>query len=315
MVLKTEDILVDRQIQPFLYHLIGCASGLAGVSTDCGNGPITIQNSAYLSHFLQHQIELHWDAMLKPHDLSLNLESLSKLYELLALQVAESIRKKNPLTIIGGDHSCAIGTWSGVHEAMQAKGDIGLIWIDAHMDSHTPETSETGRIHGMPLAALLGYGDSRLTAILNTTPKFKAENICLIGTRSYELGEANLLQQLKARIYFMDEVKQRGFETILAEAIAHVSQNTIGYGISLDLDAIDPRDAPGVDVPEPNGISARELCNGLSACASDPNLIATEIVEFDPSLDKNHLTEKLLIEILNIFAQGKKQNAIADLTI
>src|SRR5665213_879539 len=166
------------------------------------------------------------------------------------------------VSVVGGDHSCAIGTWSGVYDAMHHLGDIGLIWIDAHMDSHTPETTPTNHIHGMPLACLLGYGYPTLTGVLHAAPKFKPENVCLIGVRSYEKGEAALLKHLNVRVFFMEEVQERGFEVVLAEAVQHVNQHTIGYGITLDIDAVDPLEAPGVDVPEPEGIHVKALCNG-----------------------------------------------------
>ena len=159
----------------------------------------------------------------------------------------------------------------------------------------------------MPLACLLGEGDPTLTSLLNEGPKIRAENVCLIGARSYESAEIALLNRLNVRIYFMEDVKARGFENILQEAVKQVSQRTAGYGISLDLDSVDPREAPGVDVPEPDGIHAADLLKGLAQIAADPKLIATEIVEFDPSRDKNHQTEKLVVDLLKTLHQPLMQ--------
>jgi arginase len=181
---------------------------------------------------------------------------------------------------------------------------MGLIWFDAHMDSHTPETSESQRIHGMPLACLLGYGYPTLTSIMHHQPKFKPENVCLIGVRSFESGEAAFLKRLNVRIYFMDEVKERGFDTVLQEAVELVSRHTIGYGLSIDLDGLDPQDAPGVDVPEIDGVGAVDFCAALKKVVSDPRLIATEVVEFDPTKDVARKTEILVADILKIIATG-----------
>lgn len=274
------------------FHLLGYASGVAGKDSDAGDAPAVIQQA------LQQQgYSYQWDKIIYP-DSGVLTDVISRSCSELAAAVSALAKQQVSFSVIGGDHTCAIGTWSGVYDAMHEKGDIGLIWIDAHMDSHTPETSESKRVHGMPAACLLGYGYSSLTAILQQTPKIKPENLCFIGIRSFEKGEAELLARLNVRVYFMEEVKERGLMTVLKEAVKHVSSHTIAYGLSIDLDAIDPSEAPGVDVPEPDGIHAADLINGLSEIASDPKLIATEIVEFDPSRDKNHMTENLVVSLL-----------------
>lgn len=284
-------------------HLLGCASGMAGADIGSGNGPLTMKESALLNTL---SVPVVWKDMLTGVPGREMDKAVSALCTALAKQTAKLTRDQSFFSVLGGDHSCAIGTWSGVYDAKCKEGEIGLIWIDAHMDSHTPDTSETGRLHGMPLAALMGHGYPALTEILNKQPKFKPENVCLIGVRSYESGEADLLKRLNVKVYFMDEVKQRGFDAVLQEAVLRVSQQTVGYGVSLDLDGVDPLDAPGVDVPEPDGIRALDLQEGLTAIAHDPRLIAVEIVEFDPQYDEDQKTEQLVVSILEILAQGKK---------
>jgi len=284
--------------------LIGYAAAIAGVDDATAKAPFVLQQ------VLQSTSWAHWLEILTPIS-NPNLrqdELIAEINTRLAKTTAALIKEKNFFCVIGGDHSAAIGTWSGVYDALHQKGEIGLIWIDAHMDSHTPETTESGRIHGMPLASLLGFGYPTLTSILQYTAKLKPENICLIGVRSYESGEAALLKRLNARIYFMDEIATRGFSTVLHEAAKHVAAHTVGYGISLDIDSVDPHDAPGVDVPEPNGIKAKDLCDGLSALIADPKLLAMEIVEFNPNRDQHQLTEKLMISLLNVIAQTKTAN-------
>lgn len=281
-------------------HLIGWASGIAGVDAAGGQAPMVLQQSPYAA-----ELNLKWDAIIHASETT-NLrmdEYIKHLCEQLAQAVSSLVKAGEKPCVIGGDHTCAIGTWSGVYDAMHDKGDLGLIWIDAHMDSHTPETSESGRIHGMPLAALLGYGYPTLTSILHYAPKLKPENVCLIGVRSFEAGEAALLKRLNVRVYFMDEVKERGFATVLQEALMKVKRETAGFGLTLDLDALDPEEVPGVDVPEPDGILVKDLRTGLANVLSDPALLATEIVEFDPSRDKNQATEQLIVELLAMIAR------------
>ncbi len=286
-------------------YLIGCASGIAGADEHSGDGPKLIRQSSFLQDLEAAGI-ITWQAMLSPAAIHKRKdENLRELCVELAEQVATITKAKKSFCVVGGDHSCAIGTWSGVHDALQAEGDLGLIWIDAHMDSHTPETSPSGNIHGMPLASLLGFGYPTLTSVLNATPKIKPQNLCLIGVRSFEGGEAALLKKLNVKIFFMDEVLQRGFVTVLQEAVAHVSQHTAAYGVTIDLDALDPQDAPGVDVPEAGGIRAVDMLEGIKKIINDKKLIGTEVVEFDPTRDENRKTEKVMADILTVITVRK----------
>jgi arginase len=200
--------------------------------------------------------------------------------------------------VIGGDHSSAIGTWSGAFQAIKQRGSLGLIWIDAHMDSHQPKTSHTGNIHGMPLACLLGYGEQEFTQLLSHHHKLDSRYLCLIGVRSFESEEAEFLKQLNVKIYYMDEVKQRGLSVIMQEAIKIVSEQTAGFGVSIDIDSMDPKEAPGTGVIEPDGLSAKELGKALHLLTNNPKLIGIELAEFDPTRDKQQLTEKVILELM-----------------
>jgi arginase len=152
----------------------------------------------------------------------------------------------------------------------------------------------------MPLASLLGYGDSRFTAILKPEPKLKPSQVCLIGVRSYEAGEAEFLKQLQVRVYFMDEVKERGLMVVFKEALERVKQGTVGYGLSLDVDSLDPKEAPGVDVPEPDGLNVKDLCEALGEVARDAELKGVEVVEFNPHKDIQQRTEKAIVELIKV---------------
>ncbi len=279
--------------------LLGYAADIAGPTLGCADGPYAIQHSTHLQTLVEQGIDIQWSTIIKTyaqtHD---KLLQVREQCEQLAKAVIPLVQQKKLFAVIGGDHTSAIGTWSAVSTAIEKKGSLGLIWIDAHMDSHTPETSLSGNLHGMPLACLLGQGDDALTHLLSDRQKLKPEHLCLIGVRSFESGEANLLKKLNVRIYFIEEVKQRGLNTVLAEAIKLVSQDTIGYGLSIDIDSIDPIDAPGTDTPEPNGLNANELCKALTMIAGDSRLLGLEIAEFNPQVDLNQKTEKLIARML-----------------
>lgn len=281
-------------------YILGSASGAAAPYSGCEDGPKALQKSPFMADLSRSGLDLQWVQILKPETSSDSKAILVTNHcQNLATLVADQIKKNHFFTVFGGDHSCAIGTWSGAKNALAEKGDLGLIWIDAHMDSHTPETSETGNMHGMPLASLLGHGDPALTELLGPAPKFKPEHVCLIGVRSYESGEAELLKRLNVRVYFMDEVKRRGLNEIMEEALSIVNAGTIGYGVTLDIDSIDPLEAPGTGVSEADGLSAKELCKALNKMVDDKRLIGIEIVEFDPHRDVDHLTEKLVPQFLS----------------
>jgi len=283
-------------------HMLGYASALGGVNPECAEGPLVLQHSKELnqlgSRLAKAGIHFNWDQIIQPLAFlpDNKAEEIQRISQVLAMSTAELTRKKELFLVFGGDHTSAIGTWSGVRAAL--KGSLGLIWIDAHMDSHTPTTSETGRFHGMSLAALLGYGDSRFTQLFSFSPKINPEQLCLIGVRSYEEGEVKLLKKLGVRLYFMDEVKKRGLSLILQEALALVTQGTAGFGLSIDVDSLDPQEAPGVDVPEPDGLTVKDLSEALKPVTRDPRLQGIEVVEFNPHKDIDQRTEKAIVSLI-----------------
>jgi arginase len=213
----------------------------------------------------------------------------------LAAETARSVGAGRFPLVLGGDHACAAGTWRGVSRAAEANGRIGLLWIDAHMDSHTPATSETGNLHGMPLAALLGHGDPRLAG---ERPALSPRHVCLIGVRSFEAGEAALLDRLGVRVFGMREIERRGFAAVLADGLEIVREAEGGFGLSLDVDALDPRDAPGVTVPEAQGIRAADLLAACVRIGEEPGLLGAEFVEYNPLADHAGQTARLVVELV-----------------
>lgn len=287
--------------------LLGAASCWGARDQRCDLGPELLRSMGLQRTLRAAGCEAVWQAILHPHKTPLirdTYDVVADLCQRLATEVAAAVHENTPFVVLGGDHSCAIGTWSGAAAAVPHRRPIGLIWIDAHMDSHTPETSVSGAVHGMPLASLLGYGDPRLNSVHFAGPKVFAEHVCLIGVRSYEPDEAEFLQQHKVRVYLMDEVRERGLSTVINEAYELISPGTAGFGVSIDLDAIDPLDAPGVGSPEPAGIAAADLLQALAPLSTKPGLLGIEIAEFNPARDRNDETARVITRLIEGFFTG-----------
>lgn len=205
--------------------------------------------------------------------------------------------------VVGGDHSCAIGSWSGVADALRPSGPLGLIWIDAHMDMHVPETSHSGAINGMPVAALLGYGAPQLTSVAQGGAAIDPRDLCLIGVRSFEPEEVVFAQRHGVRVIDMPEVQRRGIKAVLAEAHAIATNGTVGYGVSLDLDAFDPVEAPGVGTPAPDGIHAANFMAPWSALIEGTSCVGIEIVEYNPARDRAVRTARLMQDLVLAWAR------------
>lgn len=246
----------------------------------------------------QKRIQLQWH-MLYPEHRGSKAERLTKLNASISRFTAYWTIRHKPFLVIGGDHSCALGTWGGVLDGLQQSGKFGLIWLDAHMDAHTFKTSPSGNIHGMPLAALLGKADERLASIYPGSGFIKPENLILIGVRSYEPEEYELLNQASVEIVFAHRVERLG--AVLNKAVAKLSRSCQVIGISIDLDVVDPEDAPGVETPMPGGIKAKELLAALSLINRHPKLCGLEISEFNPEKDIKNKTLYLMKAIVEAF--------------
>lgn len=287
---------------------IGVASGWGAQVRETENGPDVFNNPDVLSSLPCSYV---WKETLYPLKSAqeialpsglLTLPYIEDICRRSASSVEEELNKGHFPAVIGGDHSIAVGTWAGVVQHYKAPQKFGLIWIDAHMDAHTMETTPSKAFHGMPLAALFGYGEASLVDLLEQGPILNPQHVCLIGVRSYEEGEEKLLKHLGVRIYYMEEIQERGFKVVLQEALKKVKKGTQGFGLSIDLDGFDPQDAPGVGTPEPYGLRAQQILPTLSHIQNDPAFKALEIVEYNPNRDKDgktlHLMRDLLLHLL-----------------
>lgn len=278
-------------------RIIGAASGVGAQDRGCEDGPVAFHHSQAW-HELEHHPLVDWGRTLFAQDRPglAPVERVADICRDLAGEVADALAADAFPLVIGGDHSIAIGTWSGVARFVGAP--LGLLWIDAHLDSHTPETSYSGALHGMPLACLLGRGDKRLLGIGLSGLQLVPQHTVVLGPRSWEPEEAELLARLGVRIIDGDEIAARGFADCLDEALGIVSGAAAGFGVTLDLDAIDPGIAPGVGSPEPDGLAAAEVRRGLRKLTGLAGLHALEIVEYNPDRDRHGITARLIADLI-----------------
>ena len=209
--------------------------------------------------------------------------------------------------VLGGDHSLAVGSVSGVAEFYRRQGQkIGVLWIDAHTDINTPETSPSGNVHGMPLAALLGLGPEQLTKIFGYAPKIAPENTVLIGVRDIDAAEReNIRRAGLTEVYTMRDIDERGMRAVMEDALRSAGRGTAGYHVSLDMDWIDPEDAPGVGTPVRGGATYREAHLAMEIIADHGRMLSFELVEVNPVIDEHNRTADLAVQ-LACSAFGKK---------
>ncbi len=207
--------------------------------------------------------------------------------------------------VLGGDHSIAIGSMAGVaRHYRQQDENVGLLWIDAHTDMNLPGTSPSGNIHGMPVTHLLGQGIPALRTLAGGKPAVRPENVALLGIRSVDGKEREVVRESGVRAYTMTEIDQRGMAACVREALDIVNDGTTGFHLSFDLDGVDPRAAPGVGTAVPGGLTYREAHLVCEACANTGKLLSMDMVELNPTLDERNMTAELAVELI-LSALGK----------
>ena len=223
------------------------------------------------------------------------LKAVSDASDKLALAVNRVIESNSFPLILGGDHSIAIGTLAGISKYYK---NLGVIWYDAHGDLNTDETSPSGNIHGMPLAVSLGIGHPALINIAGYSPKVRSENIVIIGARSLDEGERNLIREKGIRVYTMHEIDRLGMTKVMEEAVSYLKTKTDGVHLSLDLDGLDPSDAPGVGTPVLGGISYRESHLAMEILEESNIITSAEFVEVNPILDERNKTATVAVALM-----------------
>lgn len=208
--------------------------------------------------------------------------------------------------VLGGDHSVAVGTVAGVSRHFRRRKEaIGLIWLDAHADMNTPETSPSGNVHGMPLACCIGHGPRELSQIFGYAPKVRPRNVALVGVRDVDQLEQPHVRESGVTVFTMREIDERGMQAVMLEAMRIAGDETAGYHVSVDMDGVDPREAPGVGTPVRGGITYREAHLAMEMIGDSRRMLSMEVVEVNPVLDEANRTAELAVELV-LSAMGKK---------
>lgn len=217
----------------------------------------------------------------------------------LVAETAGAVRDGACPLVLGGDHSVAMGSVAGTATAMAERGErTGLLWLDAHADLNTPESTRTGNVHGMPVAHLLGRGDERLRRLASVVPAVHPEHLVYVGLRDLDEAERVAIRELGISAFTMRDIDERGLRRVMDEAVHRVSQGTGGVHVSCDVDWIDPGEAPGVGTPVRGGATWREAHLAMEIVHDAGVLVAMDLVEINPILDTRNTTAELAAELV-----------------
>ncbi|MDQ3803535.1 MAG: arginase [Acidobacteriota bacterium] len=283
-----------------------CGFGASVAGVDLGPAAIRVarlnQRLAQLGYEVRDLGDLRMECPDAPAPQNEKLKFLREIAaanEALAADVKKILEGGELPIILGGDHSIAIGSISGVASFCRARGETaGLVWFDAHADMNTAETTPTGNIHGMPLAVLFGRGAPELTGIEGFSPKLDPRLSVHIGARDVDPGERELIRELGVRFITMREIDERGMSACMDEAISIASRASAGYIVTLDIDALDPGDAPGSGTVVRGGLTYREAHLAMEKIAEAGGALSLEVVEINTALDVNNRTAELGVELI-----------------
>jgi arginase len=296
-------------------RIIGVPMDLGASRRGVDMGPSALRVAGLQSRLKQlgHQVEDIGNIFVKQPEEQHYGEKRAKYLEEIAETckgLAEIIRKtldENMVPVVlGGDHSIAAGSVAGISSHFQkASRRVGLIWLDAHGDMNTPDSSPSGNVHGMPLAAIIGYGAPELTDLAGQKPMIDPRNVALVGIRDLDSRERRLIKDSGVHVFTMRDIDERGMREVMAEALRFASDDTGGVAVSLDMDCVDPTDAPGVGTPVRGGVTYREAHLALEMIADSKSLVSFELVEINPVIDEHNKTATLGVE-LALSGLGKK---------
>jgi arginase len=300
---------LDRRVS-ILGVPLGFGGGLEGV--DIGPAAMRVarinQRIAQLGYEVRDLGDLRVERPHRQPEAGERLKYLSEIShacEDLCEEVKKILGGGELPVILGGDHSIAIGSFAGASRFYHERGEsLGLIWFDAHADMNTPESTPSGNIHGMPLAVLLGHGAPELTNIGGFSPKLDPQFCAHVGARDVDAGERELIRRLGMRFFTMREIDERGLSSVMDEAVAIASGANGGYCVTLDVDALDPGDAPGSGTLVRGGLTYREAHLGMEKIAEAGGMRMLEIVEINTALDISNRTAQLAVELI-LSALGK----------
>ncbi len=227
------------------------------------------------------------------------LEQIAATCNRLAVLVGKTLARGSLPLVLGGDHSVAVGTVSGISQFFREQNQkAGLIWLDAHADMNTPESSPSGNVHGMPLACIAGMGPAELVDLFGYHPKVAPQNIAIVGLRDVDQMEKPHVRGSGVRAFTMRDIDERGLRAVMQDAIALASDGTAGFHISLDMDFVDPAHAPGVGTPVRGGVTYREAHLAMEMICDSRRMLSMEVVEVNPVIDEVNRTADLAVELV-----------------
>jgi len=235
-----------------------------------------------------------------PDTFSRFVEAITAACSQLAVETAQAVRTGSIPVTLGGDHSLAMGSVAGVATALAERGErVGLVWLDAHSDIHTPDTSASGNVHGMPIAHLLGHGDAGLSSIALPKPAVRPENVVLVGLRDVDPPEREHIRDWGVTAFTMRDIDELGIAAVMRQALEIAGRGTAGVHVSLDMDWLDPIEAPGVGTAVRGGATYREAHTAMEIVADrDEHLFALDVVEVNPVLDRHNRTAELAVGLI-----------------
>jgi arginase len=296
-------------------RIIGVPMDLGASRRGVDMGPSALRVAGLQARIKQlgHQVEDIGNISVKqPEEMSYGEKRAKYLAEIadackdLGAIVEKSLEETMLPVVLGGDHSIAAGTLSGVAAHFKKKEKkVGLIWLDAHGDINTPESSPSGNVHGMPLAAAMGYGAMELVELQGFKPKVEPQNISLVGIRDLDTQEKKLAKKSGVHVFTMRDIDERGMREVMSDALKYAMDDTDGISVSLDMDFVDPSDAPGVGTPVRGGVTYREAHLAMEMIADTEAMVSLEIVEINPVIDEHNRTALLGVELV-LSGLGKK---------
>jgi arginase len=296
-------------------RIIGVPMDLGASRRGVDMGPSAVRVAGLQARIKQlgHTVEDIGNISVKqPEEMSFGEKRAKYLAEItdacqdLGTAVQKSLEDGFLPLVLGGDHSIAAGSVSGVAAHFRKnKKQIGCLWLDAHSDMNTPETSPSGNVHGMPLSALMGYGMPELHDLFGFHPKVEPQNVALVGVRDLDPHEKKFIKKLGVKAFTMREIDERGMREVMSDAIKYAMDDTDGIAVSLDMDFVDPSDAPGVGTPVRGGVTYREAHLAMEMITDSDAMMSMEIVEINPVIDEHNRTALLAVE-LALSGLGKK---------
>ena len=300
---------------PLKIRIIGVPMDLGQSRRGVDMGPSALRVGGLLHRIKQlgHQVEDIGNIPVKQPEEQPYGEKRAKYLQ----EIAETCRELAAITertvaegivplVLGGDHSIAVGSVAGVAAHFHKQGKrIGCLWLDAHGDMNTPESSPSGNVHGMPLASIIGYGAPELVELAGVKPIVAPRNVALVGIRDLDARERRIVKESGVHIFTMRDIDERGMREVMAEALRFVTDETDGVAVSLDLDFVDPEDAPGVGTPVRGGVTYREAHLAMEMIADSEAVVSMEVVEINPVIDEHNKTATLGVELV-LSGLGKK---------